>query len=57
MTGLFIIVVFAGLGGLSGNIGMLIGLRAGWGVGNALFVSTALATIVSILVGNTEKQS
>lgn len=52
MTGLFIIVVFAGLGGLSGNIGMLIGLRAGWGVGNALFVSTALATIVSILVGN-----
>ncbi|HAQ0223206.1 TPA: MFS transporter, partial [Enterococcus faecium] len=55
MTGLFIIVVFAGLGGLSGNIGMLIGLRAGWGVGNALFVSTALATIVSILVGNTEK--
>ena len=28
MTGLFIIVVFAGLGGLSGNIGMLIGLRA-----------------------------
>lgn len=55
MTGLFIIVVFAGLGGLSGNIGMLNGLRAGWGVGNALFVSTALATIVSILVGNTEK--
>ena len=55
MAGLVIIVVFAGLGGLSNDIGTLIGLRAGWGVGNALFVSTALATIVSILVGNTEK--
>ncbi len=55
MAGLFIIVIFAGLGGLSNNINTLIGLRAGWGVGNALFVSTALATIVSILVGNTEK--
>lgn len=55
MAGLIIIVIFAGLGGLSNNINTLIGLRAGWGVGNALFVSTALATIVSILVGNTEK--
>ncbi len=55
MAGLIIIVLFAGLGGLSNNINTLIGLRAGWGVGNALFVSTALATIVSILVGNTEK--
>lgn len=55
MAGLFIIVIFAGLGGVSNNINTLIGLRAGWGVGNALFVSTALATIVSILVGNTEK--
>lgn len=55
MMGLLIIVLFAGLGGLSNNIGLLIVLRAGWGIGNALFVSTALATIVSILVGNTEK--
>lgn len=55
IAGLFIIVIFAGLGGLSNNINTLIGLRAGWGVGNALFVSTALASIVSILVGNTEK--
>lgn len=55
MMGLLIIVLFAGLGGLSNNIGLLIGLRAGWGIGNALFVSTALATIVSILIGNTEK--
>ena len=55
MAGLFIIVIFAGLGGLSNNINTLIGLRAGWGVGNALFVSTALASIVSMLVGNTEK--
>ncbi|MEA4829881.1 MAG: MFS transporter, partial [Enterococcus thailandicus] len=55
MMGLLIIVLFAGLGGLSNNIGLFIVLRAGWGIGNALFVSTALATIVSILVGNTEK--
>ncbi len=55
MAGLLIIVVFSALGGFSDTIGALIGFRAGWGVGNALFVSTALATIVSILVGNTEK--
>ncbi|EPH98452.1 transporter, major facilitator family protein [Enterococcus faecalis 13-SD-W-01] len=55
LSGLVLIVIFSALGGLSNNISMLIGWRAGWGIGNAFFVSTALATIVSFLVGNTEK--
>ena len=33
-------VVFAALAGASGSIGQIIGFRAGWGLGNALFVST-----------------
>lgn len=55
MLGLLIIVIFSALGGMSNSISALIGLRAIWGFGNALFISTALSTIVSVLVGNTEK--
>src|SRR5690625_5764228 len=43
VTGLVIIVLFASLAGLSDTIGQIIGLRAGWGFGNALFVTMALA--------------
>ncbi len=54
MTGLFIIVVFAGLRGYW-EYRYVDWVTCWLGSGNALFVSTALATIVSILVGNTEK--
>ena len=47
LAGLVLIIVFAGLAGLSGSVGAVIGFRAGWGLGNALFVATALSTIVS----------
>ncbi|GHF63445.1 MFS transporter [Streptomyces griseosporeus] len=46
LAGLALVVVFAGLAGTSGSVGELVGFRAGWGLGNALFVSTALAVIV-----------
>ncbi|MGW5507340.1 MFS transporter [Streptomyces albogriseolus] len=46
LLGLALVVVFAGLSGTSGSVGELVGFRAGWGLGNALFVSTALAVIV-----------
>ncbi len=52
LTGLTLIIVFAGLAGSSGSVGAVIGFRAGWGLGNALFVATALATIVSASKGS-----
>jgi len=51
ITGLFIIVVFAALAGSSGSIGGIVGFRAGWGLGNALFIATSLAVIVSSATG------
>ncbi|WP_284978806.1 MFS transporter [Arthrobacter sp. fls2-241-R2A-200] len=53
LIGLVIIVVFASLSGLSGSVGQLVGFRAGWGLGNALFVATALAVIVGVASGGT----
>jgi len=53
LIGLAIIVVFAAAAGLSQNVEEIIGFRAGWGLGNALFISTALATIVGAASGGT----
>ncbi|GHB12234.1 MFS transporter [Streptomyces chryseus] len=51
LAGLALVVVFAALSGTSGSVGELVGFRAGWGLGNALFVSTALAVIVGAAAG------
>src|SRR3954453_4190873 len=51
LTGLTLIVVFAALAGSSGSIGGIVGFRAGWGLGNALFIATSLAVIVSSASG------
>ena len=51
LIGLALIVVFALLCALSGSVDAIIGFRAGWGLGNALFISTALATIVGAASG------
>jgi ACDE family multidrug resistance protein len=51
LLGLALVVVFAGLAGTSGSVAELVGFRAGWGLGNALFVSTALAVIVGAAAG------
>jgi ACDE family multidrug resistance protein len=53
LIGLALIVVFAAAAALSGNVESIIGFRAGWGLGNALFISTALATIVGAASGGT----
>ncbi len=53
LAGLSLIIVFAALAGASGSVGQIVGFRAGWGLGNALFVATALSTIVSASVGST----
>ena len=54
LVGLALIVIFAALAGASDSVGMIIGFRAGWGLGNALFISTALATIVGAASGGAE---
>lgn len=51
LVGLALIVVFALLCAVSGSVDAVIGFRAGWGLGNALFISTALATIVGAASG------
>ncbi|PXA73206.1 MFS transporter [Cryobacterium arcticum] len=53
LIGLALIVVFALAAGLSQDVESIIGFRAGWGLGNALFISTALATIVGAAAGGT----
>ncbi len=51
IAGLILIVVFAGLAGASDTIGGIVGFRAGWGLGNALFIATSLAVIVGSATG------
>lgn len=51
LAGLVLVVVFAALAGASGSVDAIIGFRAGWGLGNALFISTALAAIVGAASG------
>lgn len=55
LTGIIIIALFSALGGFSNNIWALVGLRGGWGLGNALFVATSLAAIVSLSNSGTGK--
>lgn len=51
IAGLILIVVFAALAGSTDTIGGIVGFRAGWGLGNALFIATSLAVIVSSAAG------
>lgn len=51
ILGLVIIVAFAALASLSPSIGAMVGFRAGWGLGNALFIATSLAVIVGSATG------
>jgi predicted MFS family arabinose efflux permease len=52
LSGLALIIVFSALAGASDTVGAIVGFRAGWGLGNALFIATALATIVSAASGS-----
>ena len=51
LMGLALIVVFAAAAGAGDTVEAVIGFRAGWGLGNAFFISTALATIVGAASG------
>jgi MFS transporter, ACDE family, multidrug resistance protein len=51
IAGLVLIVAFAALAGASHSVSEIIGFRAGWGVGNALFIATSLAVIVASASG------
>lgn len=51
VIGLVLIVVCSALAGASGSIDGIVGFRAGWGVGNALFIATSLAVIVASASG------
>jgi MFS family permease len=53
LSGLVLIIVFAALAGSSDTVAGVVAFRAGWGLGNALFVATALATIVMSARGST----
>lgn len=51
LVGLLLVVVFSALAGLSDTIGQIAGFRIGWGLGNALFIATALSVIVGAATG------
>ena len=51
IVGLVLIVVFAAFAGSAGSISGIIYFRAGWGLGNALFIATSLAVIVASASG------
>ena len=51
VAGLILIVTFSAAAGAAGSIGGIIGFRAGWGLGNALFIATSLAVIVGAASG------
>ena len=51
IAGLVLIVVFAAAAGSSDTINGIVGFRAGWGLGNALFIATSLAVIVASASG------
>jgi MFS family permease len=51
ISGLVLIVAFAALAGSAGSINGIIEFRAGWGLGNALFIATSLAVIVGSASG------
>lgn len=55
LLGAVLIVVFAALAGSSNSVAELVGFRAGWGLGNAFFVVTALSVLVAVTNGGTSK--
>ncbi|GFN32873.1 MFS transporter [Paenibacillus xylaniclasticus] len=48
VMGVIVIAIFSFLGGLSNSVLGLVLLRGGWGLGNAMFVATALTAVVSL---------
>ena len=57
LLGLAVIIIGAGLAGTQDSIAGVVGWRAVWGLGNALFIATALATIVRAARGRWRRRS
>lgn len=51
LVGLALVVVFSALAGASHTVTQVVGFRAGWGLGIALFVSTSMSVIVGSATG------
>ncbi len=51
LGGLALVIVFSALAGASSTVAQIAGFRAGWGLGNALFIATALSVIVGAASG------
>jgi MFS family permease len=51
LAGLVLIIAFSAAAGASNSVGAIVELRAGWGLGNALFIATALSVIVGSASG------
>jgi MFS transporter, ACDE family, multidrug resistance protein len=51
LAGLVLIIAFSALAGASNSVGAIVGLRAGWGLGNALFIATSLSVIIGSASG------
>jgi ACDE family multidrug resistance protein len=51
LVGLALVVVFSALAGAAGSVFEIAGFRLGWGLGNALFIATALSVIVGAASG------
>ncbi|MCK6256158.1 MFS transporter [Fictibacillus sp. WQ 8-8] len=55
LSGILLIIVFSALAGSSNEISQIVGFRGGWGLGNSLFIATALSAIVGLSIGGTAK--
>jgi ACDE family multidrug resistance protein len=55
LIGLALIIVGAALAGSQDTVGGIVAFRALWGLGNALFIATALATIVNAASGSVKQ--
>jgi MFS family permease len=51
LAGLLLVVLFSAASGAAGSIDEIVGFRAVWGLGNALFIATALSAIVGAASG------
>jgi len=52
LLGLVVIIAGSALAGAQNSVGGIVAFRAVWGLGNALFIATALATIVNAAAGS-----
>ncbi len=55
LLGLLLIILGAGFAGSQDTVAGIVAFRALWGLGNALFIATALATIVSAASGSVKQ--